>query len=345
VTDLHFTKPHTKGKHLHYEDRIRLETYLREGRKKVEMAQLLECSRQTLDHEIARGRERVRTAPSAARPYWGEERLRPYNAAYAQAQYQLARKSSRKKRVVESFPDLFEALKIVLQPEKGKKKRSVEVALHELLDKFPEQPCVASVYHMIHQGFLGPKIRSWLMTYRKRKKKERHDYKKHLGTSIEERPEHINQRIDFGHWEIDLVLGKLGKGEVLLTLLERTTNFFIVWKCKDKRAQTIQNELAKIFKKYGRRNFKSITSDNGSEFSLLHTLWRIPVYFCHPYSSWEKGSVERHNRLLREFVPKGTPIENFSTDFILQAQNELNAYPRPSRRFMTPSQHFYFWAK
>lgn len=143
MTDLHFTKPHTKGKHLHYEDRIRLETYLREGRKKVEMAQLLECSRQTLDHEIARGRERVRTAPSAARPYWGEERLRPYNAAYAQAQYQLARKSSRKKRVVESFPDLFEALKIVLQPEKGKKKRSVEVALHELLDKFPEQPCVA----------------------------------------------------------------------------------------------------------------------------------------------------------------------------------------------------------
>lgn len=108
-----------------------------------------------------------------------------------------------------------------------------------------------------------------------------------LGTSIEERPDHVSTREEFGYWEIDTVIGTKDKGDsVLLTLVERQTRHFIVRKIASKTV-AVQSEIADI-----------------------------KVYFTYPYTSYERGTNERHNGLLRRFLPKGNPINAYSIDDI-----------------------------
>ncbi len=124
-----------------------------------------------------------------------------------------------------------------------------------------------------------------MVRIRKRSKIATKTNKKKLGTSIEERPEKVNRRMVFGHWEIDLVLGKKTKNEaVILTLIERQTRFGLADKLPDKQARTINQAVKKLQEEYP---IYSITADSGSEFSQLSELPELKVYFAHPYSSDE----------------------------------------------------------
>nr|WP_170170050.1 IS30 family transposase [Vagococcus elongatus] len=140
-------------------------------------------------------------------------------------------------------------------------------------------------------------------------------HKKELGKSIDQRPSLINTRKTFGHWEIDSVIGSKSKDDnALLTLVERKTRYMITIVLDDHTEESVCHALKQLVKKFGQtlftQVFKSITADNGSEFSSLDdTLKHLSdIYFAHPYLSWERGTNERHNGLLRQFVPKGTPI-------------------------------------
>ena len=88
--------------------------------------------------------------------------------------------------------------------------------------------------------------------------------------------------------------------------------------------------------------FKSVTADNGSEFSRLSEFeeYGVSVYFAHPYSSWERPQNERHNRIFRRYVPKGVSIENCSTEQILHFADEMNALPRKILEYCTPEELF-----
>ncbi|GAB2025396.1 IS30 family transposase [Lactovum odontotermitis] len=327
---------HKKYKHLTYENRIQIETYLRDKLPKAEIARRLNISRQTLDNEIKRGAQpHLKILKHGQRLY-----RHPYSAKLAQEEHQIRRTFSHRKEYFSEAAEVKERLLEILRPKKGRKKISVEVALHQLKAEFTNLPTAATVYSNIHRGALGEKVKKWLLPYRKRKKYEKHDYKRVLGTSIEERPESISQRREFGHWEIDLVIGSHRKGEVLLTMLERTTSFFVVRRCPDKKPESINKQLQEVFRTYGKRHFKSITTDNGLEFSKLNDFKKLPVYYCHPYASYEKGAVERHNRMLREFCPKGIPIENYSYFEIVSAQKQINDYPRKSKNFLSPNELF-----
>lgn len=127
-----------------------------------------------------------------------------------------------------------------------------------------------------------------------------------MGRSTEKRPEAVDPREVFGHWKIDEVIGqKPDKDKVLLTMVERKTQKLCVLRLPDKSSQTvmdafqrIQNELGEAFPKV----FRSITADNGSENTLLagiESATGTPVYFTHPYTSCEKGTIENHNGLIR----------------------------------------------
>ena len=136
--------------------------------------------------------------------------------------------------------------------------------------------------------------------------------KKKLGRSIEQRPQEVNKRDVFGHWECDLVLGhKTKDDEVLLTLSERMSREFLIIKIPDKTAASVMNAFKSLRKQYSEHwndIFKTITTDNGSEFADLSQLEDISkslVYYAHPYTSCDKGTVERHNGLIRRFIPKG----------------------------------------
>ena len=156
--------------------------------------------------------------------------------------------------------------------------------------------------------------------------------KKTLGKSIEERPETINNRSEFVHWEIDLVLGQKTKGEaVIMTLVERQTRFALACKLPNKQAETI-NEVVKTL---GWTPDTSITSDNGSEFSRLADLEEVDISFAHPYSSHERGTNENFNGLLREFLPKGQSFNSLTEKELVHYIEAINERPRRLHHYKT----------
>lgn len=180
---------------------------------------------------------------------------------------------------------------------------------------------------------------------RSTKSKKSRKHKKVLGTSIEERPESIETRETFGHWEIDTVLGHKSKDEALLTLVERKTRHKIIKRISSKTAPSVTDALQDIFAGFQevQEVFKSITSDNGSEFSELSDQCeelQIDVYFAHPYASWERGSNERHNGLIRRFIKKGQPIHTYTDECIDNVANWMNTLPRKILGYLTPRESF-----
>ena len=118
---------------------------------------------------------------------------------------------------------------------------------------------------------------------------------------------------------------------VYLRLLERSGN-------KEVAKEALREEFGDKFSQV----FKTITVDNGSEFSTFSLVenWGSAVYFAHPYTSWERPQNERHNGLFRAFVPKGASIESFSPEYILSAADELNGRPRKKLGYRTPEELF-----
>ena len=164
------------------------------------------------------------------------------------------------------------------------------------------------------------------------------------GESIEQRPEEIDEREEFGHWEGDTVYSGKGKRKTtraLLTLTERKTRKEIIIAIPNRKAETVVKALDALERKLGARRFraifKSITFDNGTEFAAAEELERscinkhLPrtkVYFCHPYSSRERGTNENTNGMIRRRFPKGTNFAAVTNAQITQAENWINNYPR-----------------
>lgn len=150
--------------------------------------------------------------------------------------------------------------------------------------------------------------------------------KRILGTSIEQRPGHINSREEKRHFEIDAVKGKNGKNEAcIITLVDRKSRYTYILFLAKLNAENVNKALQKLFRKVGKKNFKSITSDNGSVFSRLAELEsrNMKVFFAHPYSSYERGTNENTNGLIREFLPKGKSM-NGKEKKIPEIQKILN---------------------
>ncbi|WP_217994053.1 IS30 family transposase [Lentibacillus sp. CBA3610] len=180
---------------------------------------------------------------------------------------------------------------------------------------------------------------------RSTKKTKPRKNKKLLGTSIEERPESIDNREEFGHWEIDTVLGHKSKDDALLTLVERKTRMEIIKRIPSKSAPAVTVGLEEVIAAFpdSQHVFQSITADNGSEFSELAgqgTEKQIDVYFVHPYASWERGSNERHNGLIRRFIKKGQPVRTYADETIDKAADWMNTLPRKILNYQTPAEAF-----
>ncbi len=170
------------------------------------------------------------------------------------------------------------------------------------------------------------------------------------GTSIEKRPVEIAERNTFGHWEMDCVIGKQGTKQTLLAFTERLTRYEIVFKMPDHKATTVVRYVNKLEKRYGkqfRKLFKSITVDNGVEFSdfkgLEKSIYggkRTSVYYCHPYTSCERGSNERLNREIRRLIPKGIDLSTISEKRIQAVETWINDYPREIFGYATSAEMF-----
>ena len=148
------------------------------------------------------------------------------------------------------------------------------------------------------------------------------------------------------NWEADTVIGrKSGKEAVVLTLVERVSNHYLAIRIPGKNSESVIAAMEGLRAEYGERFssvFKSITTDNGSEFEDFSTVenWGSAIYFAHPYSSWERPINERHNGLLRQYIPKGVSIENYSPADVLHFADELNSRPRKRLGYQTPEELF-----
>ena len=224
----------------------------------------------------------------------------------------------------------------------------VGYSLETNLFKRSEVVCTKTLYNYIDLGLLSVKNIDLPIKLRRISKPSTvKKHKKNLGKSIEERPDTINNREEFGHWEIDTVIGgKTGNDCVILTIVERKTRNAIVRSIASKTASAVMNELRSIRNLYGEQFsqvIKTITGDNGSEFADLSTLEDdsdTKVYFTHPYSSFEKGTNGRHNGLIRRFIPKGNCRSDYNASDISFIEEWMNTLPRRILKYKTPEDLF-----
>lgn len=154
---------------------------------------------------------------------------------------------------------------------------------------------------------------------------------------IDQRPKIVGKRVRYGDWEGDFIVsGKNGKG-VLLVLHERKSRFPMIERIMSKNPETVNRT---IYERTGILiNFNSLTLDNDIVFKKHLRLSKIigaPVYFCHPYHSWEKGGVENTNKLIRQYVPKRTDISTLNDEYIREIEQKLMNRPRKCLNYKTP---------
>ena len=156
--------------------------------------------------------------------------------------------------------------------------------------------------------------------------------------SIAERPPEVEQRQEFGHWEGDTVMGK-DMRHCVLTLVERKTGYAILKKLISRSKVEVTRAATRALRQHS-RNFRTLTLDNGTEFhdyAILEQRFPVKVYFATPYHSWERGSNENFNGLLRQYLPKGVCMRNVTQAQCAHIADDLNHRPRKRHDFDTPT--------
>jgi IS30 family transposase len=155
--------------------------------------------------------------------------------------------------------------------------------------------------------------------------------------SIEERPSVVNEKTRLGDWEADTVIGKGHRG-VLVTLTERYSKLNLIAHVASKHAEVVTAAIITLLEPY-RDHLHTITFDNGKEFAYHEQIaeaLKIKAYFAHPYHSWERGLNENHNGLIRQYLPKGQPLDKVTAKQVIEIQSRLNLRPRKLLGYKTP---------
>ena len=161
--------------------------------------------------------------------------------------------------------------------------------------------------------------------------------------SIDDRPAIINDKMRFGDWEIDTIVGEGNKGAIV-TVVERQTGFLFMKKLPEgKTAKGLANVVIDMLLPY-KDSVQSITSDNGTEFAehkLIANKLNTDFFFAHPYSSWERGLNENTNKLIRQYIPKKQTFNSFNDQCIKDIQHKINQRPRKKLLYDNPKHIFY----
>lgn len=196
------------------------------------------------------------------------------------------------------------------------------------------------IYRWIRaQGELRPHWERFLRFGGRRPKADRRG-KIPAGVLIDGRPDVVNRRARYGDWEGDTIVGGRHRGG-LVTLVERKSGFLRAAKVKDRQAPRVRHKIEHLLGNWPARLRRSMTFDNGKEFSDHERLGRrldCAVYFAHAYCSWERGTNENTNGLLRQFFPKGTDFQEISHWEVAQRVDLLNGRPRQRLGYRTPQE-------
>ena len=330
---------------LTYEERIVIEKLYNKGVPVKVIADTLEISFQSIYNELKRGYYEKLTPEF--------ETVSSYSADIAQQDHVW--KSSGKGAPLKLQNDY--AFVSFVEEMIVNKKYSPAAVLAYIKNnnlKFKTKISLSTLYNYINQGLFINLTKENLRLKGKRKRQYNRIKplkKNRYGKSIEQRPKEIYSRSDFGHWEMDSVIGTNKKGQALLVLTERKTRYELILKY-DRTAAGVVKSLDRLERMYGsvqfRQMFKSITVDNGTEFAYTNELekscksrkLRTQIYYCHPFCSSERGSNENCNRLIRYWYPKGSSFDKVSDKDIYHLQSWINEYPRKIHNYRTAAQLF-----
>lgn len=312
--DKEYTKIIRKYKQLTAEERGKIEAYLTLGCSISKIAGLINRSKSTISEEVRRGK------------YKGK-----YISHIAQNRAKKRRSESHKHskwRDIELLCFIGKQLKMKWSPE------IISHALSENGVKFSH----TSIYTVIKKH--RPE---WLKLLTHQGKKLKHSAsvgKIPNRVSIEKRPKIVDSRKRFGDWEADTVLSCRGGKACLAVFVERKSRLYRLAKMQDKSAGEMLAATIRTLKNQG---VKTMTYDNGSEninHELVNNLLNCKSFFCNAYHSWEKGSIENRNKILRQFFPKGTNFDLISEDEILKVQNKINDRPMKALNWHSPAEVF-----
>ncbi len=332
--------------HLTERDRYQLEVLLAAKKTVCEIAIILRRDKSTIYREIKRGTISLLQSDLSEKD--------KYRANVAQADY--VRQGQNKERSLKIGKDkrLEEYIRIKLVEDRF----SPDAIIGEIKAtglEFEGIICTKTLYNYIDAGIFSGVSNKNLWEKKKKKRRKyktvaRVNIKNRVCRSIEDRPQAINNRKDYGHWEGDSLKGPLGRKTSLFTLTERKTREEIIIKVKQATQQAIKEAIDGMEKEYGngfKSKFQSITFDNGVEFLDWKSLEvsvlglkgrRTTVYFAHSYSSWERGTNENQNRMIRRFIPKGKDIADVSNEEIERIEHWMNNYPRKILGYKTAAQ-------
>ena len=334
---------HKGSKHIQWEDRLKIEGALRTGAKPAEIAAMLGKCKKTIYNELARGKCVQQTSEY--------EFVERYCADVAERKYQ--------ENLRAKGPDIklgkdF-AFAEYIEDQIINKKRSPGAALAQIkIDglQFDTEICETTLYNWIYRGDIFMNVTEEDLLYKgDHRKPEDRDRQKRArpakGDTIEQRPEEIDNRDTFGNWEMDSVMGCKGSKAALVVLTERLTRYPVIIRVPDYTMESVVRALDRMERRMGakfRDVFRTITVDNGCEFQDCKGMERskrarkprTKIYYCHPYSAYERGSNENMNRIIRRFFPKGTNFDDVTAAEVAMVEEWLANYPRRILDWKTP---------
>ncbi len=320
--------------HLTWNDRLTLDKMLRAGNSVAVIAEALGFCKKTIYNEIKRGKCVQQTSE-----YTFEERYCPDVADRIYRENLKAKGPDLKVGRDHAFVDFVER-KIM---EDAYSPGAVLAEIREGGHSFDTEICESTLYNYIYRGDVFLELTPDHLHEKGRRRYEQSWRQRAArppqGESIERRPPEIKARTTFGHWEMDSVMGCKGSTRALLVLTERLTRQGIFILLPDHTSNSVVRAINGLERRFGKdfyQLFKSITVDNGCEFSDFAGIEkscrrkgkRTKVYYCHPYAPHERGSNENMNKLIRRFFPKGFNFDTAQISEVHRAESWINNYPR-----------------
>lgn len=301
-------------------ERYQIYTLLKTGKSLPEIGRFIQRDRTTIWREIKRNS--------------GHKGYRPKQA---NMKYLARRESCKKNKLIKG------AVKIIVETRLELKHSPEQISGYLKYDKGFHVSHECIYQYILREKMMGGILYKHLRrSNRKRKKRFGSANRQgHIPNRIfiEKRPKIVQNRIRIGDWEGDTIIGKNHKG-ALVSLVERKSKFLLLAKIRRKTKDQVTDSILNMLKPY-KDQVKTLTVDNGKEFAGHESIAKkgsFDVYFCNPYSSWERGTNENTNGLIRQFFPKKQDFKDVSDEMIKQVQDLINHRPRKGLGFKTPHQ-------